>query len=170
MPGGETAISFEFASGTGPASAMFVGREWIRWNEVFTPGLSRTYRPNCGCLALVCFPVFPCLHLELRSADDVRREAKLNRNCLRVELVLGFQRNIAPHRLHRVQVQILLLYDGADAGAVWCRPHHNATQASREAAAEAKGSLCPARRRCWRMAGKRRAQPFQHTTKMSAGL
>ena len=37
MPGGETAISVEFASGTGPASAMFVGQEWIRWNEVFTP-------------------------------------------------------------------------------------------------------------------------------------
>ena len=33
----ETAMSIEFASGTGPASAIVTDREWIRWNEVFTP-------------------------------------------------------------------------------------------------------------------------------------
>ena len=37
LPGVETAMSIEFASGTGPASAIVTDREWIRWNEVFTP-------------------------------------------------------------------------------------------------------------------------------------
>ena len=43
-------------------------------------------------------------------------------------------------------------------------PHHNATQASREAAAEAKGSLCPARRRCWRMAAWQGSDEHSHSS------